>query len=176
MSDPDNPFDSPAQETDERSIAKKYGLRELIYPDSEQIRSISAFLQSSVQTGKCGPIPRTAVVVLLEFLQATINRQHITKGPRMSQDEFDVLQAPYYLAARIVAKIQRTRNEGAKGQLYQATYVSLNQFLELLRNLTDPSCFWLRLKTVPDGVRETMTALNEFLAMYTEQRRKTRAS
>lgn len=161
---------------DERAIARKYGLRELLPPDSEQVKTLIAFLTQSIETGRCGPIPKTAVVMMLEFLQATINRQHITKGPRMAQEEFDVLQTPYYLAARVVSKIQRTRQEeNAKGKLYQTTYVSLNQFIEVLRSLLDPGCYWLRLKTVPEGVREAMHALREFLVLYPEQRKKGRA-
>jgi hypothetical protein len=167
----------PSNEIDERSIAKKYGLRELIYPDSEQIKTLVAFLTSSIDTGKCGPIPKTAVVVILEFLQATINRQHITKGPRMSHEEFDVLQTPYYLAARVLSKIQRAHHdEKAKEKLYQNTYLSLNQFIELLRNLLDPGCYWLRLKSMPEGIVEAMAAMREFLSLYPEQRKKGRAT
>ena len=167
----------PPQELDERTIAKKYGLRELNYPDSEQVKMLMAFLTKSIDTGKCGPVPKTAVVVMLEFLQATINRQHITKGPRMSQEEFDALQNPYYVAARVMSKIQRSHPEQeSKGRLYQNTYFSLNQFLELLRSLLDPGCYWLRLKSAPAGVIEAMTALREFLALYPEQRKKGRAT
>jgi len=169
-------MEAPAPEIDERAIAKKFGLRELIYPDSEQVKTLMAFLTKSIDTGKCGPVPKTAVVVMLEYLQATINRQHITKGPRMSQDEFDVIQSPYYLAARIVSKIQRAhQDDKAKGKLYQNTYFSLNQFLELLRSLLDPGCYWLRLKSAPEGVIEAMVALREFLTLYPEQRKKGRA-
>lgn len=161
---------------DERAIAKKYGLRELIPPDSEHVKTLVAYLDQCIQTGRCGPTPKTAVLMTLEFLQATINRQHITKGPRMSQDEFDVLQTPYYVAARVVSKIQRARQEeNAKSKLYQTTYLSLNQFIELLRSLLDPGCYWLRLKSVPEGVKEAMEALREFLVLYPEQRKKGRA-
>ena len=160
---------------DERAIAKKYGLRELVYPDSEQIKTLVAFLDATIESGRCGAIPKTAAVVILDFLQATINRQHLTKGPRMSQEEFDVLQTPYYVAARIIGKLQRARQEGTKGQVYQATYLSLTHFIELLRSLLDPGCYWLRLKTVPEGVSEAMQALRDFLAAYPDQRRKGRA-
>ena len=169
-------IEAPVPELDERAIAKKYGLRELNQPDSEQVKVLTTFLSQSISSGRCGPIPKTAVVMTLDFLQATINRQHITKGPRMAQDEFDTLQTPYYLAARVVSKIQRTRQEeNAKAKLYQTTYVSLNQFIEILRSLLDPGCYWLRLKTVPDGVKEAMEALREFLVLYPEQRKKGRA-
>ncbi|HJQ39912.1 MAG TPA: hypothetical protein VKB93_22445 [Thermoanaerobaculia bacterium] len=169
-------MEAPPNEIDERSIAKKYGLRELVYPDSEQIKTLVAFLTDSIDSGRCGPIPKTAVVVITEFLQATVNRQHITKGPRMSQAEFDALQTPYYVAARVISKIERTRqDEKAKGKLYQNTYLSLNQFLELLRNLLDPGCYWLRLKSMPEGIIESMSALRQFLMLYPEQRKKGRA-
>jgi len=163
-------------ENDERAIAKKYGLRELNYPDSEQVKTLVAFLTNAIETGKCGPIPKTAVVVMLEYLQATVNRQHITKGPRMSHQEFDAIQLPYYIAARIISKIQRNhQDDAAKGKLYQNTYLSLNQFIDLLRNLLDPGCYWLRLKSAPPGVLEGMAALRDFLLLYPEQRKKGRA-
>ena len=172
-----SPVDGPeGHEVDERAIAKKYGLRELIYPDTEQVKTLLAFLTKSIDTGKCDAVPKTAVVVVLEFLQATVNRQHITKGPRMTQDEFDALQNPYYAAARIVSQIQRGRQDDtAKGKLYQNTYLSLTHFIELLRSLLDPGCYWLRLKSAPEGVIEAMGALREFLLLYPEQRRKGRA-
>ena len=160
---------------DERAIAKRYGLRELSYPDSEQIKTLIAFLDATIATGRCGAIPKTAAVVILDFLQATINRQHLTKGPRMSQEEFDVLQTPYYVAARIIARLQRARQESVKGKVYQTTYLSLSNFIELLRSLLDPGCYWLRLKGVPEGVTESMQALRDFLAAYPDQRRKGRA-
>lgn len=169
-------IEAPLPALDERAVAKKYGLRELVYPDGEQVKTLIVFLDSSIASGRCGPIPRTAVVITLDFLQATINRQHITKGPRMSQDEFDALQTPYYVAARIVSKIERARqSESARGKLYQTTYVSLNHFIELLRNLLDPGCYWIRLKGLPQGIRQAMEALRDFLALYPEQRRKGRA-
>lgn len=160
---------------DERAISKKYGLRELVYPDSEQIKTLVAFLDATIATSRCGVIPKTSTVVILEFVQATINRQHLTKGPRMSEVEFDALQGPYYLAARIIAKLQRARQESTKGKVYQTTYLSLTQFVELLRSLLDPGCYWLRLKTVPEGVIEAMEALRDFLSAYPDQRRKGRA-
>ena len=159
---------------DERAIARKYGLRELVYPDSEQVKTMVAFLDATIETARCGAIPKTAAVVILDFLQATINRQHLTKGPRMSQDEFDALQAPYYVAARIISKLQRARQESIKGKVYQTTYLSLTHFIELIRSLLDPGCYWLRLKTVPEGVTEAMEALRDFLSEYPDQRRKGR--
>jgi hypothetical protein len=163
-----------SEPADERSVAKRYGLRELIYPEGEQVKTFIQFLDESIASNRCGPIPKTAAVVILDFLQATINRQHLTKGPRMSQEDFDLLQAPYYMAARIIAKIQRARQESVKGRVYQTTYLSLNQFIDLMRNLLDPGCYWLRLKTIPEGVRESMEAMRDFLAEYPDQRRKGR--
>lgn len=171
----DNRTPEASPPLDERGIARKYGLRELHYPDSEQIKALTAFLKDAVETGRCGGVPKTATVMTLEFLQGTVNRQHITKGPRMSQEEYDILQTPYYLAARIVTKISRERQENVKGKLYQTTYLSLSQFIELLRNLLDPGCYWMRVKNVPDAVRESMEALHDFLTLYPEQRRKGRA-
>jgi hypothetical protein len=172
MSDDKKTVEAPIPALDERAISKKYGLRELTYPDVNQNKALSAFLTSAIETGKCGPLPKTAVVVLLDFLQAIINRQHITKGPRMSQEEFDAIQSPYYLAARIVAKIQRARQETSKGKVYQATYISLTSFIELLRNLLDPGCYWIRIGSIPEGMRESMEGLRDFLSFYPEQRRK----
>lgn len=175
MSDDFKTREQPAPELDERAIAKRYGLRELSYPDSEQVKTLVAFLSETLESGRCGAIPKTATVVVLDFLQATINRQHLTKGPRMSQEEFDALQTPYYVAARIIARIQRARSESVKGKVYQTTYLSLNQFIELLRNLLDPGCYWLRLKSIPEGMIESMEALRDFLTAYPEQRKKGRA-
>ncbi len=174
MADDNKTVEAPLSGLDERAIGKKYGLRELVYPDSEQVKALSAFLADAVETGRCGPLPKTAVVVLLDFLQATVNRQHITKGPRMTQDEFDLLQVPYYLAARVLARIQRAKHEQTKGKVYQNAYLSLQHFIELLRNLLDPGCYWMRVKMVPDGVRESMSDLLEFLNGFAEQRRRDR--
>jgi hypothetical protein len=175
MADENKTIEAPIPELDERAIGKKYGLRELTYPDSEHIKSLNLFLTDAVENGRCGPVPKTAVMLVLDFLQATINRQHITKGPRMSQEEFDVIQTPYYLAARIIGKLQRARQENTRGKVYQTTYVSLNQFMEVLRSILDPGCYWMRMKSIPDGVSEAMEALRDFLALYAEQRRKSRA-
>jgi len=178
LPDEERPLERSVPELDERALAKKYGLRELIYPGSEQLKTLSHFLSSAVENGRCGPVPKTAVVVMLEFLQATLNRQHITKGPRMPQEEFDALQTPYYLAARIVAKLAREKKELAatRGKLYQTTYLSLNEFIELLRSLLDPGCYWFRLGSIPDGVREVMEALWDFALLYPEARKKGRAT
>jgi hypothetical protein len=175
MSDDFKTRESPLPELDERTIAKRYGLRELVYPDSEQVKALNAFLTATVESKRCGAIPKTAAMIMLDFLQGTINRQHLTKGPRMTQEEFDAVQTPYYIVARVVAKIQRKRRENAKGRIYQATYLSVSQFIELLRSLLDPGCYWMRVGNVPDGVLEVMEGLRDFLDFFPEQRRKGRA-
>jgi hypothetical protein len=168
-------IEAPQPESfDERSIARKYGLRELVHPDRDQLKLLARFLTEVSESGRCGPVPKMAVMAMLEFLQGTLNRQHITKGPRMTPEEFDVLQAPYYAAARIVTRLARERRDAeAKGKLYQTTYLSLNQFVEVLRNLVDPGCYWIR-KNVPEGIREVMDALADFATLYADQREKAR--
>ena len=166
---------NPVPELDERSIAKRYGLRELVYPDTDQVKALLAFLNESIDSGRCSAVPKTAAMVTVDFLQGTINRQHLTKGPRMSQEEFDALQTPYYVAARIVSRIQRARQENLRGRIYETTYLSLGHFIELLRSLLDPACPWLHSKTLPAAVAESMEALRDFLAAYPDQRRKGRA-
>jgi hypothetical protein len=162
---------------DERTLAKKYGVRELVFPDSEQLKALTAYLSDAVENHRSGPVPKMAVMVMLEFLQGVLNRQHITKGPRMSAREFDALQSPYDLAARIVTKLVREKRELAekKGKVYQTTYLSLVQFIELLRNLVDPGCYWMRVGKVPEGVLEVMEALWDFVLLYPEARKKGRA-
>ena len=162
---------------DERAVARKYGLRELIYPDSEQVKLLTEYLGRAVESRRSGPLPKTAVVVMLEFLQGTMNRQNITKSPMMSAAEFDLLQAPYYLVTRILARLGRERQDAAaaRGTMYQAASLSISTFLELLRSLLDPGCSWLRQGTIPDGVIETMGSLRAFAATLPEQRRKGRA-
>ncbi|HUP61374.1 MAG TPA: hypothetical protein VNA69_13235 [Thermoanaerobaculia bacterium] len=175
MDDENKTIEAPLPEIDERALAKKYGLRELSYPDSEQVKLLLMFLAKSIDARKCDHVPKTAVMLVLDFLQGTINRQHITKGPRMSQEEFDALQTPYYVAARVISKIDRSHADSKKGKLYQNAYTAMNQFIELLRSLLDPGCYWLRLKSTPEGVIEVMAALREFLTLYPEQKRKGRA-
>jgi hypothetical protein len=164
-------------EIDERSIARKYGLRELVYPEKDHLKSLTHFLTGVIDTGRCGPIPKTAVVMTLDFLQGVVNRQHLTKPPHMSQKEFDALTTPYYLAARIVTKLVRDKQlpDEGKGKVYHTTYNALGQFIELLRSLLDPGCYWLRLKTVPEGISESMQLLRAFLLAYPSQREKGRA-
>ena len=158
------------EDLDERAVARKYGIRELVRPDRDQLKLLARFLSEASESGKCAAVPKFAVMAMLEFLQGTVVRQHITKGPRMSPEEFDLLQAPYYAAARVVSRLAREKKDAAeqKGKLYQNAYLSLNQFIELLRNLVDPGCYWLR-KNVPEGTREVMDALADFAVVYAEQ-------
>ena len=158
-------------------VARKYGLRELVFPDREQIKALNEYLSQAIESHRSGPVPKTAIVMLLDFLQGTVNRQHITKSPVMSPEEFDLLQAPYYLVTRVLFRIAREQQDEAvaPGRMYQASYASLNTFMELLRSLLDPGCYWLRLRIIPDGVIEQMHLLRAFANALPEQRRKGRA-
>jgi hypothetical protein len=176
MRDPHPPPGAP-EHADERTIARKYGIRELVFPDREQIKALNEYLSTAIGTHRSGPVPKTAIVMLLDFLQGTINRQHITKSPLMSSEEFDVLQSPYYLVTRVLAKLARDQ-EGkapARATFYQSAYASLNTFMELLRSLLDPGCYWLRVRTIPEGVIEQMELLRVFANALPEGRRKGRA-
>jgi hypothetical protein len=162
---------------DERAIARKYGIRELVWPDIDQVKALVRFLNGAAESGKCGAVPKTAIVVMLDFLQGTLNRQNITKAPRMSPEEFDTLEAPYYLAARIISKLARDRHDEAvtKGTVYQTTHVTLFKFIDVLRALLDPACQWVRFKAIPSEVREIMSVFADFALVFPEQRRKGRA-
>ena len=165
---------------DERSVARKYGLRELVYPDREQLKMLGEYLSNTINSRRSSAVPKTAVVVMLEFLQATMNRQHLTKSPAMSQQEYDLLQTPYYLASRTISKITRDRDLKQRkatetGKTYQQASAAIGTFIDLLRSLLDPSCYWLRVKTVPEGIIESMEMLRNFAAEYPEQRKKGRA-
>jgi hypothetical protein len=164
--------------TDERALARKYGLRELVFPDSEQIKTLCRYLTATMQSGRSTAVPKTAVTMMLDFLQGTLNRQYITKSPTMSQEDFDLLSTPYYLAARVVSRIERDKRDAAeqKGKLYQTTFLTLNQLIELLRSLLDPGCYWMRRKEVPAGVLEAMDALCAFAQLYPEARKRGRAT
>ena len=176
MKDP-HPIEPAAAGTDERSVARKYGLRELIFPDSDQVRTLCRYLTDTMENGRSGAVPKTSVVVMLEFLQGTLNRQFITKSPTMTREDFDLLSSPYYLAARIISKLSRENREAAeaKGKLYQTTYLTLTQLIELLRSMLDPSSPWLRARPVPDSVVEVMEVLCAFSQLYPEVRRRGRA-
>ena len=53
--------------------------------------------------------------------------------------------------------------------------MTLYKFLDLLRNLLDPSCPWLRSKTIPNEALDVMEVLRAFIDVFPEQRRKGRA-
>ena len=176
MKDP-HPIEPAATAADERSVARKYGLRELVFPDSDQVRALCQYLTETVESGRSGMVPKTAVLVMLEFLQGTLNRQFITKSPSMTREDFDLLSSPYYLAARIISKLAREKRETAeaKGKLYQTTYLTLTQLIELLRSLLDPACPWIRARPLPQPVTEVMEVLCGFAQLYPEVRRRGRA-
>ena len=162
---------------DERAVARKYGLRELMFPDSNQLRALTRYLTDTVDNARSGAVPKTAVVVMLDFLQGTLNRQFITKAPTMSQQDFDLLSTPYYLSARIVSQITRDKRDAAerRGQLYQTTFLTLTQLIELLRGILDPLSPWMRAKRIPDPILEAMEVLCAFAQLYPEVRRRGRA-
>ena len=176
MKDP-NPLEAGGASTDERAVARKYGLRELVFPDSDQVKALCRYLTATIESGRSGAVPKTAVVVMLDSLQGTINRQAITKSPTMTREDFDLLSSPYYLAARIVSKIAREKRDAAeqKGKLYQTTYLTLAQLIALLREMLDPATPWLGMRQVPQPVVETMEVLCAFAQLYPEVRRRGRA-
>jgi len=171
------PTEPAAGPPDERGVARKYGVRELIFPDRDQIRTLCQYLSATIETGRSGVVPKTAVVVMLEFLQGTLNRQFITKSPTMSKEDFDLLQTPYYLTARIISKIDRDKREAAaqKGKLYQNAYLTMTQLIDLLRSVLDPTSPWLRQRQVPWPVLEAMEVLCAFAQLYPEARKRGRA-
>jgi len=176
MKDP-HPIEPAAGTTDERAVARKYGLRELVFPDSDQVRALCQYLTSTIESGRSGAVPKTAVIVMLEFLQGTLNRQYITKSPTMTKDDFDLLSAPYYLSARIISKISRDTREAAerKGKLYQTTYLTLTQLIALLQSMVDPASPWIRARQLPQPILEVMEVLCAYAQLYPEVRRRGRA-
>ena len=172
MKDP-HPSDSAGSVPDERALARKYGLRELIFPDSEQLKTLCHYLTDTINSGRSNAVPKTAVVVMLEFLQGTLNRQFITKSPTMSQEEFDMLSTPYYLSARIINRIAREKRDAAesKGKFYQTTFLTIAQLIELLRGILDPASVWMRAKHLPDPILEAMEVLCAYAQAYPEARK-----
>lgn len=168
----ENNVDAPGVQLDEHAIALKYGVRPLHYPDVEHVKTLTAFLRDSFQSGRCAAVPDASVTAGLEFIQGIVTRQHITKGPRITPAEFDVLQRPYNVASRIISRMQRERRESARGQIYQTTYLSLTAFVDLLQSLLDPKPSWIQNGAIPAPARVMMSALHDFLIEYPEQRRK----
>jgi len=163
---------SPA-EVDERVIAMRYGVQPLLYPDVAQIKALTSFLAESYESGRCAALPRASVLVGRDFVQSIMNRQYITKGPRMPAADYDALQRPYSIAARIVSRMQRERREGARAHLYQNTHLSLTNFIDVLTSLLDANCPWVHAGTIPTPVRLMMSGLRDFLIEYPDQSRKT---
>lgn len=163
--------------SEERALARKYGLRELVFPESEQLETLCRYLATTVESGRSGPVPKTAAMVMLEFLQGTLTRQYITKSPTMSQADFDLLSTPYYLSARIISKIARDKRDAAveKGKLYQTTFLTIQQLIELLTSMLDPDCPWLGAKQIPQPVIEAMEALCAYGQLYPEMSKRGRA-
>jgi hypothetical protein len=173
MAEEHTTVDASRAELDESAIAVRYGVRPLVYPDVGQIKTLTSFLAASFESGQCAVVPKSDVEAALDFIQAIINRQHITKGPRMPAEDYDLLQRPYSIAARIVSRMQREKRESSKGHLYQTTHLSLTNFADVLRNLLDPACAWTGAGTIPTPVRLMMSGLRDFLIEYPEQSRKT---
>jgi hypothetical protein len=167
---------SAAVDASERALARKFGIRELVYPDTEQTRVLERYLDQAIASRRSGAVPKTAVVILAEFFQAALNRQFLTKSPSMPMAEYEVLQAPYHLAASIVTQVFYERRELAKarGTIYQTTQLRLHDFIELLRGILDPGCTWTRLGTIPGPILEQMEMLRDFVARYPEARRRER--
>ena len=72
----------------------------------------------------------------------------------MTQEEFDFLQTPYYLAARIITKLVREKKLVAEkeGRVYHTTYNALGQFIELLRSrAVQPAFLWGGLRYLSAG-------------------------
>jgi hypothetical protein len=176
MKDP-HPIEPAAGATDERAVARKYGLRELVFPDSDQVRALCQYLTVTIESGRSGAVPKTAVIVMREFLQGTLNRQYITKSPTMTKEDFDLLSAPYYLSARIISKISRDTREAAerKGKLYQTTYLTLTQLINLLESMVDPASPWIRARQLPQPILEVMEVLCAYAQLYPGVRRRGRA-
>ena len=79
--------------------------------------------------------------------------------------------------ARIISKLDREKREAAaqKGQLYQNTYLTMTQLIELLRSMLDPTAPWLRQRQVPWPILEGMEVLCAFAQLYPEARKRGRA-
>lgn len=171
------PTEAAAGVPDERVVARKYGIRELVFPDSGQIKALCSYLTGTIESRRSGAVPKTAVVVMLDFLQGTLNRQYITKSPTMSQEDFDLLSSPYYLSARIVSKVTRDKRDAAeqKGKLYQNAYLTITQLIDLLRSVLDPSSPWLRAREIPAPIIEVMEVLCAYAQVYPELRKRGRA-
>lgn len=173
MTEEPNEADAVINEVDERSVAHKYGIKELSYPAPEQLAALAQFVDESLLAGRCATVPEPALIALREFLDATLERQHITKGPRMPQADFDLLQAPYYLVVRVASRVARQQSTARqRASLYQNTQLTINRLLETLRDLADPHCPWPRSRRLPDEQRPELMLLRAFATEF-PRRRKT---
>ena len=163
-----------AVEVSERALARKYGLRELVWPEAEDARTLTRYLADVVATKHSGAVPKTTVVTMLDFLQGVLNRQYLTKSPRMPFDEYEALQQPYHVASQIITRILHEKRElrASRNILYQTTQLRLADFIELLRSVLDPGCSWMIRGTISDAILEQFAALHEFVERYPEARRK----
>jgi len=152
---------------DERTVARKYGMRELIYPDRAAIESVQRLLLEMVSEGTANNIPKIHLTLLRRFFQGSVARQNISKMPNMKLEEFLLLQAPYGICSRIFGRILEHR----KGSFYQVAYHSVEKCIEFLSYLLDPDCVWIR-KKLPDEMIARAIVLREFLDLYPEARQR----
>jgi hypothetical protein len=152
---------------DERSIARRYGFRELIYPDRAAIESVQRFLLEIVSTRTANNPPKIHLTILRRFFQGAMERQNISKMPNMQLEEYLLIQAPYGICARVFGRILERR----KGSFYQAAYHSVDKCVEFLSYLLDPDCVWIR-KNLPEEMVARAIVLKEFLERYPEAKQR----
>jgi len=152
---------------DERSIARRYGLRELLYPDRGAIESVQRFLVEMVSTQTANNLPKIHLTILRRFFQGAMARQNISKMPNMQLEEYLLIQAPYSICSRIFGRILQHK----KGTFYQATYHSVEKCDEFLSYLLDPDCVWIR-KNLPEEMIARAIVLHEFLERYPEAKKR----
>lgn len=152
---------------DERSIARRHGFRELIYPDRSAIESVQRFLQEIVSSWTANNPPKIHLTILRRFFQGAIERQNISKMPNMPLEEFLLIQAPYGICSRVFGRIL----ERKKGAFYQAAYHSVEKCEEFLSYLLDPDTIWIR-KNLPEEMIARAIVLQEFLERYPEAKQR----
>jgi hypothetical protein len=160
--------ETPGETTfDERTIARKYGLQQLIYPDRAAIESVQRFLLEMVSTHTANNLPKIHLTILRRFFQGAMARQNITKMPNMNLEEYLLLQTPYGICSRVFGRILETR----KGAFYQAAYHSVEKLIEFLSYLVDPDCVWIR-KNLPEEMIARAIVLQDFLERYPEAKQR----
>jgi hypothetical protein len=152
---------------DERTIARKYGLQRLVYPDRAAIESVQRFLLDMVSTRSAANLPKIHLTILRRFFEGTMARQNITKMPGMNLEEYLLLQTPYGICSRVFGRILETR----KGAYYQAAYHSVEKCIEFLSYLVDPDCVWMR-KKLPEEMIARAIVLHDFLERYPEAKQR----